>query len=63
MSPDEKIIGSKIYAHLHEQGCKDSYAKAMELILMDKIVDFLKIVADNSDNILKILEEADEARK
>lgn len=57
MSPDEKIAASRVYIMLEENGCKEAYAKAFELILMDKIVDLLKVLCDNSDKIMKILEE------
>lgn len=59
MSPDEKVAGSKIYMQLHEAGCKDAYAKSMELLMMDTIIDLLKILCNNSEQIMKLLGEVD----
>ena len=59
MSPEEKVAGSKIYMHLPEAVSKDAYAKSMELLMMDTIIDLLKILCNNSEQIMKLLGEVD----
>jgi hypothetical protein len=57
LSPDEKVVISQLYVKLTEDGATSPLGKAMELFLMDKIIDLLKILCDNSDKIMKILEQ------
>ena len=59
ISPDDKIAISSLYVKLVEEGCTSPFAKAMEIALMDKAVEFLKQMAENSDKLHKILDMMD----
>lgn len=59
ISPDDKIAISSLYVKLVEEGCTSPFAKAMELALMHKAVEFLKQMAENSDKLHKVLDMMD----
>ena len=59
ITPDDKIAISQLYVKLVEEGCASPFSTAMEIALMDKAVDFLKTMAENSDKLHKILDMMD----
>jgi hypothetical protein len=59
MTPEDKVHASQIFIKLHEEGCTTPYATSMELFYMDKIVEKLSHIAENSDKLHKILNMMD----